>query len=468
MFGPDLDQHSGGAQETEGRWPSRPLPAGTEIDRWVLIGPIREEPDHVLYAATLGAGGPPACLKLLDADPLHDAAYFRHLRRDCRRWQRISTPHLARLLDAGRSDPGPYLATALFAGPSLAEELRGGALPPAKAARLGTEVASALDAALAEDLLPGPVSPADVTITASGALVTDLGLARGGPDALPADPEVVHYVSPEEARGEEPRPESTVYSLACLMHTCLTGLPPYEGELPPTVLYAHVAEPPPRPSELYDALPAAVDAVFERAMAKRPEERHPSPGEFARDLAAALGETAGATPARAVEAPAAPARTRRVPGDTRRLRGLAALAAAVLVAALAGWVLGSAGDDGDETPAPRPAPGPSESAVAAQGVVDALGERRARLRRRLAAAERRAGQDRVALELAALYDSTADGADGATPAVVDALRAAQLGYERLASDAGSEPALRRRWDTARAAVRRAEADLSRALAESGG
>jgi serine/threonine protein kinase len=255
---------------------------------------LGEEPEYVRYLATLGQHGPPAALKLIDPTPLHDAGYLRRLKRATRRWKRVDHPNLARLVKAGKSPAGPYVATSFFAGPTLAAELAAGALPPARAGAVALEIASALDAVLDAGVRPAALSPRDVVMTATGALVTDPGVGRCRKlDWLTEALDGVHYLSPEEALGDPPLPQSAVYSLACVVHESLTGLPPYAYDLPRVVLYAHLAEPPARPRNLADTLPAAVDDVFERAMAADPDERHPSPGAFARELAGALGLAAG-------------------------------------------------------------------------------------------------------------------------------------------------------------------------------
>jgi len=459
---PDLDRPGEHPARGEGRPDSRPLAPGTSVAGWMVVGAVREEPDHVLYAATRGSGGPPGCLKLFDPSPLHDSAYFRHLRRAARRWKRVENPHLVRLSEAGKSPAGPFLATALFVGPTLAAKLEEGVLPPADVSRLGIQVASALDAALNADLTPGALSPREITLTSAGALVTDPGIGRG-PARDPGEAfDAVDYLSPEEVRGEPPVAQSPVYSLACLMHECLTGTVPYPRDLPQAVLYAHVAEPPPRPSEANAALPAEVDTVFERAMAATPDERHASPREFARELAAALGRAEGAPAVVRAEQ----RRPRRgIPPGVRRA---VALAAAAAVCAAAGFALGS--DDGTEaTPAPpRAAPAPPATAVAAQQVVDQLEGRRTRLRERLADARRRAGQAAVARRLARLHARAAQGAQEASPGVRRALVDARRAYARLAVAATARRGERRAWAAGRAATRRAETALNRELSRSAG
>jgi hypothetical protein len=474
MASPDLERKDERQPGGDGPSESRPLAAGRSVAEWLVVGVLREEPDHVLYAVTHGSGGPPACLKLIDPSPLHDSAYFRHLRRATRRWKRLANPHLVRLNETGRSHAGPYLATALFVGPPLAVELEKGPLDPADAGKLAAEVAGALDAVLSADLRPGPLTPRDITLTSAGALVTDPGIGHG-PAREPVDAsDAVHYISPEEARGEPPVAQSAVYSLACLMHECLTGARPYPRDLPQAVLYAHVAEPPPRPSERNKTLPPQVDEVFEQAMAAAPEERHATPGDFARELTGALDGSRVAAPSRAEQHQARPAITqaeprRERPAVTPGARRALALAGAIALCAAVGFALGS-GDDSNDQPAPAPvaAPAPPADAVAARAVVEQLEPRRARLRDRLTGARRRAGQAEMARRLAGLHAGAAQGAQEASPGVRRALADARRAYARLGRAATARRREQRAWAAARADAARADAALNRELARSGG
>ena len=164
------------------------------------------------------------------------------------------------------------------------------------------------------------------------ALLTDFGVGRERvlPQRLRIDVEGADYRSPEEIRGGPITPEGNAYSLACVLFECLTGSPPYPYERPVLTLHAHLVEPPPRPSQLRSGLPAELDEVFVRAMAKQPDQRLGASG-LVRAAAQALGEEveipAGAAreaekrPARRPKRVAIPARPRRSAAPTRPERG---------------------------------------------------------------------------------------------------------------------------------------------------
>ena len=471
---------------------------GATVGHWVVTGILREEPDHVLYEATAGPGGAPATLKVLDVTGLHDGRYYRCLRRAARRWKRVDHPHLARLLDAGKSTDGPFLATQPVEGPSLALELESGALGHSRAAGVVLELAGALDAALDAGMVPAALTPRNAVMAAGGVVVTDpgIGRARHTESLIEAD-DALDYLSPEEAVGAPPDAQSSVYSLACIAFHCLTGQPPYPHELPQAVLYAHIAEPPAPPHSRDRSLPKALDAVFEQAMAADPDERHPTPGVFARELAATLGyaeesvakaaeperpalavlpgglerttKPEGATkPQPATKPAAAPAerRHRRLAGRSRSLLRPVVAVIAIAACTTAGFAIGSAGDPDTSPPVvPRAEPGPPAGALAAQTVAERLDASRSRLRARLAKARRRAGQAEIAARLANAYSSTARRAPASTPPDLRAaLRGSARAYAGLAVAARGGGASG--WAAARARAQSADRALADALRRS--
>ena len=92
----------------------------------------------------------------------------------------------------------------------------------------------------------------------------------------------IDYVAPEQIAGEEIDGRADVYSLGCVLYECLVGQPPFRRDSDLAVVFAHLEAEPPAPSAVRPELPAALDAVIARALAKEPEERYPSCRELAR------------------------------------------------------------------------------------------------------------------------------------------------------------------------------------------
>ncbi|HEU0023517.1 MAG TPA: protein kinase, partial [Thermoleophilaceae bacterium] len=99
----------------------------------------------------------------------------------------------------------------------------------------------------------------------------------------------VDFMAPEQFRDDEIDARTDVYALGCVLHTALTGRPPFHRGTIAATMLAHLDDPTPRPSETAD-VPAALDAVVARALAKHPEERYRSAGELANAALAAIGQ----------------------------------------------------------------------------------------------------------------------------------------------------------------------------------
>ena len=228
-------------------------------------------------------------LKLLHPRYSADAAYRRRFQREAEAAADLREPHVVPVHDFGEIDGQLYLDMRLIDGTDLATLLRdGGPLAPRRAVALITQVAAALDAAHAAGLVHRDVKPSNVLVGPDDfAYLADFGIARAaGPATDSEDGTVIGTLTsmaPERLRGEPADARSDVYSLACLLHECLTGAPPFGDEDAPVLVAAHLYRAPPT-----DDLPAALGEVVARGMAKDPGARHAGAGAFAADAAAAL------------------------------------------------------------------------------------------------------------------------------------------------------------------------------------
>ncbi len=181
-----------------------------------------------------------------------------------------------------------------------------GRLDPERAADLLAQIASALDAAHARDLVHRDVKPANILISRPGggrehAYLCDFGLAKHAStvSSLTGSREIlgtVDYLAPEQIEGKPMDGRVDVYALGCVLHECLTGEPPYERENEIASLLAHVNDPPPAVSERRPELPEALDAVIASALAKERDLRYSTCGELLEAARAALHGEAPAAP----------------------------------------------------------------------------------------------------------------------------------------------------------------------------
>ena len=237
-------------------------------------------------------------LKVLAPELSDDGVFRERFKREIRIAASLDHPHVVGIHYAGEHEGHLFLVMDLVYGTDLRELLRrSGALEPGRAVELLTQVASALDAAHAKGLVHRDVKPANVLITVHNgeerAYLTDFGLAKRS-DSVAALTQKglvvgsVDYMSPEQVTGGATDARTDVYALGCMFFSMVTGEVPYARDNSVATLFAHVYElPPPISGRLADLYPMFT-AVIDKAMAKSPDGRYLSAGDFARDATAAL------------------------------------------------------------------------------------------------------------------------------------------------------------------------------------
>ena len=209
----------------------------------------------------------------------------------------LDHPNVIPIFEAGDDEGRLFIAMRYVAGGDLRALLRReGKLAPARAIAIAAQVADALDAAHRRGLVHRDVKPSNVLLDdADGrehCYLADFGLTQRAAEADPADGHLVGtvaYVAPEQIRGDAIDGRADQYALAGLLFECLTGTAPFDGRSDVAVIFAHLEEQAPPASGRDPSLPAAVDAVLARGMAKDPGERFASCTELVRAAGTALG-----------------------------------------------------------------------------------------------------------------------------------------------------------------------------------
>jgi predicted Ser/Thr protein kinase len=355
------------------------LAEGTEFAGCRVEGVIARGGMGVVYRATQRGLGRRVALKLLASEYAADPEFRARFEREWQMAAAIDHPHIIPVYAAGEEEGTLYLVLRYVAGADLQQLLRrSGPLPPARAAAVVAQVASALDAAHAAGLVHRDVKPANVLLDGEHVYLTDFGLTRpvdGGVTITQTGRWMgtVHYASPEQLGSGRTEARSDVYALGCTLYAALTGGPPFPRDTVSATLLAHLHDPPPLPSQ--SGAPRAFDAVVARALAKDPVERYPSTGDLARAaLAAAAGEAVTEVERSVARGEAAPAKTRVMPSFAppvpvpppssaaspvriRRRAGtrrLAALGLTLLAAAGAGLAVSAVVGDGRDTASTGP------------------------------------------------------------------------------------------------------------------
>jgi serine/threonine-protein kinase len=272
-------------------------PEGARFGPYILTAVLGRGGMGVVYRAYDTVKARTVALKVLTPELAADPVYRERFRRESRRAARLSEPHIIPIHDYGQIEGRLFIDMRLVQGTDLSTMLeRDGPLPPNGAAWVIAQVASALDAAHAEGLVHRDIKPSNVLITGHiqsmpFAYLIDFGIARsvGSVTVSTATSAVgtLAYMAPERIEGAPGDHRSDVYSLACVLYECLIGHEPFTGEMV-AVMWAQINSPPPVPTAARPGLPAAVDQVIARGLAKDPADRYNSAGELAAAMLAAV------------------------------------------------------------------------------------------------------------------------------------------------------------------------------------
>jgi serine/threonine protein kinase/DNA-binding beta-propeller fold protein YncE len=253
-------------------------------------------------------------LKILAPGLAADDAFRKRFIRESRAAAAVDHPNIIPVYDAGEADGVLFIAMRFVLGRDVRTLLdAAGPLPAGRATDIIGQVAAALDAAHARGLVHRDVKPANMLLdaTAGGGrqdhvYLSDFGLSKQsqlsqtGLTSAGQFLGTLDYVAPEQVEGHHVDGRADLYALACAAFELLCGAPPFKRDAGLAVVWAKLSEPPPSLSRRRADLPAAVDGVISRGMAKVPAGRFATCGEFA----AALREACGLGPA--VPLPPAP------------------------------------------------------------------------------------------------------------------------------------------------------------------
>jgi len=278
--------------------------------RWVAIKVLRPELAQAL--------GPERFLREIET-----TASLRH-------------PHILPLHDSGEAAGFLYYVMPFVEGESLRDRLsRERQLPIEEALQIAREVADALSYAHGRQIVHRDIKPENILLESGHAVVADFGIARavsaaGGARLTETGLAVgtVQYMSPEQAAGDQDLDgRSDLYALGCVLYEMLAGQPPFSGPTAESVVRQHMMAAPPPVAQLRPAVPPAVSAALERALAKTPADRFNPVAQFSDALRHGTGPLAGPAPA---PPPTSTAPSRRRPMLVLGFLALLAIAAVLL------------------------------------------------------------------------------------------------------------------------------------------
>jgi serine/threonine protein kinase len=238
-------------------------------------------------------------LKILAPQLASDDSFRQRFIHESRAAAAVDHPHIIPVFDAGQAGGELFIAMRYVSTGDVRTLLdAAGALPVARAAAIVAQVASALDAAHAHGLVHRDVKPANMLLAQSAdgssdhVYLSDFGLSKQSlaPTGLTAAGQflgTLDYIAPEQIEGRPVDGRADLYALACATVEMLTGVPPFRRDGNVALMYAQLSEPPPLLRERRPELPAAIDQVMGKALAKSPGDRYAGCMDFAAALKAA-------------------------------------------------------------------------------------------------------------------------------------------------------------------------------------
>jgi serine/threonine protein kinase len=313
------------------------------------VGEIARGGMGVVYQARQPKLGRTVAIKVL-LGGVHASLTVRHrFMFEARALAGLQHPNILQLLEVGDCDGLPYQTLEFCGGGTLADRISDGPLPPAEAAGLVERLTGAVQIAHEQGLIHRDLKPQNVLFTADGTpKLTDFGLAKNlaAEQHLTATGDVIGtpgYMAPEQAsgQGKHTGPATDVYGLGAILFAALTGRAPFQADSRVATLLQVVTQEPEQPSRLRADVPAALEAICLKCLAKRPEDRYPSAAALAEDLQRFLRGEAIAAPAPVADKPPplpdtsvvtqAPTTTPPTPGRPRSRKKKLFIVAAVLL-----------------------------------------------------------------------------------------------------------------------------------------
>jgi serine/threonine-protein kinase len=317
----------------------RAVGPGTQVGSYRLLEQIGEGGMGAVWLAEHVMLGRRAAIKVLQASFSMQPDIVTRFFNEARAATAIADPGIVQVFDFGHhSDGSAFIVMELLEGETLHARLRRtGPLPCADALRIARQIAGSLGAAHARGIVHRDLKPENVFMVrdaevAGGerAKILDFGIAKLGvgtssgtnTHAVLGTPA---YMSPEQCRGAgHVDQRADVYSLGCVLFAMLCGRPPFVAAGGGELIAMHLVNEPPRPSELMRTVPADVEEVVMRCLAKEPDARFATTAELATRLGELLGSTS--LPSVPIARAAQPSLSTGVSGPRRQVRAAAATA----------------------------------------------------------------------------------------------------------------------------------------------
>jgi serine/threonine protein kinase len=259
-------------------------------NRYRLIEVIGEGGMALVYKAECSLLCRTVAIKILRPQYANDAEFVERFRREARSAASLSHPNVVNIYDVGQENGMDYIVMEYIPGENLKNIIKKEApFSIRKALNYIKQIAEALNHAHQRNIIHRDIKPHNILVTPDGQLkVTDFGIARAVSASSFTQTGIVvgsvQYASPEQIKGGLVGPQSDLYSLGCVFYELLTGMVPFSGDTSISIAMQHLHDKTKPVTELRLDVPAAVEHILDKAMAKDPSERYPSAAAMLRDI----------------------------------------------------------------------------------------------------------------------------------------------------------------------------------------
>ena len=266
-----------------------------QVGRYQILAKLGEGAMATVYKAFDPSIGRELVIKFLHSDLCVDAEYRNRFLREAKAAGALSHANIVTVFDVGEIEGRPYIAMELVDGGPLSDQLKKGeGMPLRDVARIGVQVANALDYAHSRGVFHRDIKPSNLLLLKDNVTVkvADFGIAHmagqeaGDRTRVGTVIGTPHYMSPEQAMGLKVDGRSDLFSLGVMLYQLLTGARPFEAESMVTLAHRIAREDPKPIDELRNDIPPGLRRIVERCLRKQPGKRF----QTGREVADALGK----------------------------------------------------------------------------------------------------------------------------------------------------------------------------------
>jgi serine/threonine protein kinase/tetratricopeptide (TPR) repeat protein len=267
---------------------------GKQLGAYQIVAPLGEGGMAAVYKAFQPRMDRYVALKILPRYYASDPEFVARFKQEARVIAKLEHPHILPVYDYGEEDGYTFMAMRMVESGTLTEWiLENQPLSLAQIRRIISQVGDALDYAHSNEIVHRDVKPSNILVDKRGnCLLTDFGLAKlveasvkltktGGILGTPA------YMSPEQGMGQGIDYRTDMYSLGVILYEMVTGRPPYQAETPMAIVIKHIQAPLPPPYKYNPDIPEALERVILKSLAKKPDDRYATTGDFVTALQSA-------------------------------------------------------------------------------------------------------------------------------------------------------------------------------------